>query len=120
MPGGARARAGRRGQGPAQRRAQAARLFFAPELSTSNRATIGGMVSTDASGQGSCTYGKTRDHVHALDTVLLGGERFTSMAVDEAEARAAAGAARPPGRCLALRAPALRARRRALIEERFP
>ena len=29
-------------------------LFFAPELSTSNRATIGGMVSTDASGQGSC------------------------------------------------------------------
>lgn len=29
-------------------------LFFAPELSTSNRATIGGMVSTDACGQGSC------------------------------------------------------------------
>ena len=36
---------------------------FAPELSTSNRATIGGMISTDASGQGSCLYGKTRDHV---------------------------------------------------------
>ena len=29
-------------------------LFFPPELSTSNRATIGGMISTDASGQGSC------------------------------------------------------------------
>ena len=28
-------------------------LFFSPELSTSNRATIGGMVNTDASGQGS-------------------------------------------------------------------
>lgn len=54
-------------------------LFFAPELSTSNRATIGGMVSTDASGQGSCTYGKTRDHVLALDTVLLGGERLHSQ-----------------------------------------
>jgi len=39
-------------------------LFFAPELSTSNRATLGGMINTDASGQGSCTYGKTRDHVH--------------------------------------------------------
>ncbi|MEC8427081.1 MAG: FAD-binding oxidoreductase, partial [Pseudomonadota bacterium] len=26
-------------------------LFFAPELSTSNRATIGGMINTDASGQ---------------------------------------------------------------------
>ncbi|WP_322030132.1 FAD-binding and (Fe-S)-binding domain-containing protein [Paraburkholderia sp. J76] len=57
-------------------------LFFAPELSTSNRATIGGMISTDASGQGSCTYGKTRDHVLALETVLVGGERLSSAPVD--------------------------------------
>jgi FAD/FMN-containing dehydrogenase/Fe-S oxidoreductase len=57
-------------------------LFFAPELSTSNRATIGGMINTDASGQGSCTYGKTRDHVLELSTVLLGGNRLTSSAVD--------------------------------------
>ncbi|GHA62646.1 FAD-linked oxidase [Amylibacter ulvae] len=49
-------------------------LFFAPELSTSSRATIGGMISTDACGQGSCAYGKTSDHVLALDAVLLGGE----------------------------------------------
>jgi FAD/FMN-containing dehydrogenase/Fe-S oxidoreductase len=53
-------------------------LFFAPELSTSNRATIGGMVNTDASGQGSCLYGKTRDHVLALTTVLVDGEVWTS------------------------------------------
>ena len=58
-------------------------LFFAPELSTSNRATIGGMINTDASGQGSCTYGKTRNHVLALDTVLLGGELHHSLPVDE-------------------------------------
>jgi FAD/FMN-containing dehydrogenase len=32
--------------------------FFAPELSTSNRATLGGMINTDASGQGSLVYGK--------------------------------------------------------------
>ncbi|WP_136252962.1 D-2-hydroxyglutarate dehydrogenase YdiJ [Onishia niordana] len=57
-------------------------LFFAPELSTSNRATIGGMISTDASGQGSCEYGKTRDHVLELDSVLLGGERLTSQPLD--------------------------------------
>ncbi|VVN29451.1 FAD-binding and (Fe-S)-binding domain-containing protein [Pseudomonas fluorescens] len=56
-------------------------LFFAPELSTSNRATIGGMINTDASGQGSCTYGKTRDHVLELSTVLLGGDRLNSSAV---------------------------------------
>ncbi|MEN1833710.1 FAD-binding and (Fe-S)-binding domain-containing protein [Pseudomonas lijiangensis] len=56
-------------------------LFFAPELSTSNRATVGGMINTDASGQGSCTYGKTRDHVLELSTVLLGGSRIDSLAM---------------------------------------
>ena len=30
----------------------------APDLSTSNRATIGGMINTDASGQGSTNTGK--------------------------------------------------------------
>ncbi|PRG94701.1 hypothetical protein C6V04_10345 [Burkholderia multivorans] len=60
-------------------------LFFAPELSTSNRATIGGMINTDASGQGSCTYGKTRDHVLALEFVLPGGERLHSTALPDDE-----------------------------------
>jgi FAD/FMN-containing dehydrogenase/Fe-S oxidoreductase len=60
-------------------------LFFAPELSTSNRATIGGMINTDASGQGSCTYGKTRDHVLELQSLLLGGDTVHSRAIDEAE-----------------------------------
>ncbi|GAA3901506.1 FAD-binding and (Fe-S)-binding domain-containing protein [Halomonas cibimaris] len=62
-------------------------LFFAPDLSTSNRATVGGMISTDASGQGSCEYGKTRDHVLELDTVLLGGKRLTSRALTPVEER---------------------------------
>lgn len=48
--------------------------FFAPELSTSNRATLGGMINTDASGQGSLVYGKTSDHVLGLRAVLLGGD----------------------------------------------
>ncbi|WP_108445944.1 FAD-binding and (Fe-S)-binding domain-containing protein [Halomonas denitrificans] len=60
-------------------------LFFAPDLSTSNRATIGGMISTDASGQGSCEYGKTRDHVLELSTVLLGGERLVSRPLADEE-----------------------------------
>ncbi|WP_430253250.1 FAD-binding and (Fe-S)-binding domain-containing protein [Neorhizobium sp. DAR64872/K0K18] len=49
-------------------------LFFAPELSTSSRATLGGMISTDACGQGSCVYGKTSNHVINLRAVLVGGE----------------------------------------------
>lgn len=48
--------------------------FFAPELSTSNRATLGGMINTDASGQGSLVYGKTSDHVLGVRAVLMGGD----------------------------------------------
>lgn len=57
-------------------------LFFAPELSTSNRATIGGMINTDASGQGSCTYGKTRDHVIDVGAILIGGETLRAGQFD--------------------------------------
>lgn len=60
-------------------------LFFAPELSTSNRATIGGMINTDASGQGSCEYGKTRDHVLALQSVWLDGSLWGSEPLTDEE-----------------------------------
>lgn len=65
-------------------------FFFAPDLSTSNRATIGGMINTDASGQGSLVYGKTSDHVLALKTVLIDGNilKTHKMATFEAEHRA--------------------------------
>ncbi|MFQ3229846.1 FAD-binding and (Fe-S)-binding domain-containing protein [Reinekea sp.] len=58
-------------------------LFFAPELSTSNRATIGGMINTDASGQGSVLYGKTRDHVLELSTVLVGGDVIDTQSISK-------------------------------------
>ena len=60
-------------------------LFFAPELSTSNRATVGGMVNTDASGQGSVVYGKTRHHVQELVSVLADGTIHHSQPVDNSE-----------------------------------
>ncbi|SDE93926.1 FAD/FMN-containing dehydrogenase [Variovorax sp. CF079] len=60
-------------------------LFFAPELSPSNRATIGGMIATDASGQGSVLYGKTRDHVLELKTVLLDGTPWHSRPLSAKE-----------------------------------
>ena len=44
-------------------------LFFAPETSTSTRCTVGGMVSTDASGKGSRVYGKTSDNIVGIEIV---------------------------------------------------
>lgn len=63
--------------------------FFAPELSTSNRATLGGMINTDASGQGSLVYGKTSDHVLGVKAVLMGGDILDTyrMPTEVAEAK---------------------------------
>jgi len=60
-------------------------LFFAPELSTSNRATLGGMINTDASGQGSVLYGKTRNHVLELTSVWIGGDTWVSGPISDEE-----------------------------------
>ena len=61
-------------------------FFFAPDTSTSNRCTIGGMISTDASGQGSLVYGKTSDHILALASYTMQGERLVThpLALDKA------------------------------------
>ena len=61
--------------------------FFSPDLSTSNRATLGGMINTDASGQGSLVYGKTSDHVLGLTAVLADGTLLHSSPVALAEAQ---------------------------------
>lgn len=65
-------------------------FFFAPDLSTSNRATVGGMINTDASGQGSLVYGKTSNHVLALESVLANGDMLNTepMTIAQAESLA--------------------------------
>ena len=62
-------------------------FFFAPDLSTSNRATVGGMINTDASGQGSLVYGKTSNHVLALESVLANGEVLNTSPMSLAQAQ---------------------------------
>ncbi len=57
-------------------------FFFAPELSPSNRATIGGMANTDACGKGSRLYGRTGDHVIAMRVVLLSGDVIETKRID--------------------------------------
>lgn len=65
-------------------------FFFAPDLSTSNRATVGGMINTDASGQGSLVYGKTSNHVLALESVLANGDLLDTapMTIEQAHSLA--------------------------------
>lgn len=60
-------------------------LFFSPELSTSSRATIGGMISNDAAGQGSLRYGRTSQHITEVEVVLMDGTltKFGPMTKDE-------------------------------------
>ncbi|WP_433443939.1 FAD-binding and (Fe-S)-binding domain-containing protein [Nonomuraea sp. CA-141351] len=45
-------------------------LMFGPDTSTSNRATIGGMIGNNSAGSHSVLYGSTVDHVEALRVVL--------------------------------------------------
>ncbi len=66
-------------------------LHWAPHTSTLSRATVGGMISTDAAGKGSLVHGRAHRHVLALDLVLDDGTLFRAepCPVAEAEARAA-------------------------------
>ena len=67
-------------------------LFWAPHTSTLNRATVGGMISTDAAGKGSLIHGRAHRHVHSLDVVLADGTPWVAepVTVAEAERRATA------------------------------
>ncbi|MCH7882166.1 MAG: FAD-binding oxidoreductase [Proteobacteria bacterium] len=56
-------------------------LFFPAEVSTASRATIGGMVATDASGKGSRIYGKTSAYIEQLDVVLADGSEYRVRAI---------------------------------------
>ena len=72
---------------------------FGPDVATSSRATIGGMIANNSSGARVPIYGTTADHVRALEIVLadgrierigldcdaLAGERASDRALDRRE-----------------------------------
>jgi FAD/FMN-containing dehydrogenase/Fe-S oxidoreductase len=66
-------------------------LIFGPETSTSNRATIGGMIGNNSSGARSIVYGKTVDNIVETRAWLPGGSRVTfgPLTAEEMRARAA-------------------------------
>lgn len=96
-------------------------LFFAPNLSPSNRATIGGMINTDAAGKGSRIYGKTSDHILQLKVTLVGGEEVVIRPQSGAEVRSAARRAPESFEArIALPLLELATRERETIEDVFP
>ncbi len=60
-------------------------LLFAPDVSPSNRANIGGMIGNNSCGSHSILYGKTIDHVQTLDVVLSDGTSTEFGPVGERE-----------------------------------
>ena len=64
-------------------------LFFAPDPTTKDRCTIGGMIGNNSCGAHSAAHGKTVDNVARLDVVLYDGTRLTLDGGGEGEYTAA-------------------------------
>jgi FAD/FMN-containing dehydrogenase/Fe-S oxidoreductase len=52
-------------------------LFFAPDPSTKDRCTIGGMIGNNACGAHSAAYGKTVDNVETAEVILYDGTQLS-------------------------------------------
>jgi FAD/FMN-containing dehydrogenase/Fe-S oxidoreductase len=63
-------------------------LLFGPDTSTSNRATLGGMLGNNSGGSHSIAYGLTVEHVLELDALLADGTRVRFGTVTPAELEA--------------------------------
>jgi len=66
-------------------RAEAHQLTFAPDPSTHNRCTIGGMIGNNSCGTHSLLGGKTVDNVDELRILLYDGSQMTVGATSEAD-----------------------------------
>ena len=64
---------------------------FGPDVSTSNRATLGGMMGNNSCGSHSILYGKTVDHVREMRALLSSGDsvRFSPVAPEAWREKAA-------------------------------
>ena len=94
-------------------------MLFGPDTSTSNRATLGGMIGNNSAGAHSVVYGKTLDHVLDL-TVLLadGSEAVLTDLSDDALAFKQAGKGLESR--IYQQLPRLVESARSLIAERYP
>ena len=63
--------------GELQRYLQKHHMMFPVKISSSEQATIGGMVNTDAAGLGSYKHGRMHQHVHKMELILIDGSQVT-------------------------------------------
>ena len=56
--------------------------WFGPDVASSARATLGGMIGNNSAGARSIVYGKTIDHVLSLDVLLADGSRAVLRSLD--------------------------------------
>ncbi len=91
-------------------------LWYPVDVSTSSRATLGGMTANNSCGARSIRYGTSRDNVHAIDAILADGTRATFGEIDPDAAR---GSNAPPAD-LVRDLLALGAREQDEIRARFP
>jgi len=91
-------------------------LFFAPDPTTKDRCTIGGMIGNNSCGAHSAAYGKTADNLAAIEALLYDGTRLTLGDTD-----AAPGSASSDRRAALLaKLHELSDRYGNLVRERFP
>src|SRR5215813_1053687 len=92
-------------------------LWFPVDISTSSRATIGGMAANNSCGARSLRYGNTRENVIAIDAVLADGTpaRFGPVNPDLSDIPDTS-----PLKPLARDLLALGAREAEAVQERFP
>ncbi|MDP8907907.1 MAG: FAD-binding oxidoreductase, partial [Chloroflexota bacterium] len=94
-------------------------LMFGPDPSSSNRATVGGVIGNNSAGAHSILYGMTADHVRSLRVQLSDGGTVDLGPLTATELADAAKRDDPAGRLLS-KLLAFRERHRDLIARDFP
>jgi FAD/FMN-containing dehydrogenase/Fe-S oxidoreductase len=94
-------------------------LFFAPDPSTKDRCTLGGMLGNNSCGAHSAAHGKSVDNVNALDVLLYDGTRLQLSPKSQTEVDALIAAGGRTGELYAgMRA--IRDHYGNLVRQRFP
>ena len=94
-------------------------LFFAPDVATASRATLGGMLGNNSAGVRSVRYGRTVEHVLELEVVLATGEELHLTELNARELDSKCGRQDREGEIYRSVRDLLR-RHRGLIQEKYP